>query len=86
MVVGKAVRGGSVGSGVMTSSSLGDDVGSEETRTLLCEVVGCSVTGALFGELDGCSVRALFGELDGCSVTSLSVGLFDGCYTMSLIC
>ena len=52
-VVGKAVRGGSIGSGVMTSSSLGDDVGSEETRALLGEVVGCSVTGALFGVLDG---------------------------------
>jgi len=51
--VGKAVMGESVGSGVMTSSSLGDDVGSEETGALLGDVVGCSVTGALFGELDG---------------------------------
>jgi len=48
-VVGKAFRGGSVGSGVMTSGSLGDDVGSEETGALLGEVVGCSVTGALDG-------------------------------------
>ena len=39
-VVGKAVSGESVGSGVMTSGSLGDVVGSKET-------------GALFGELDG---------------------------------
>ena len=52
-VVGTAVRGGSVGSGVMTSGSLGDDVGTEETEALLGEVVGCSVSGALFGELDG---------------------------------
>ena len=61
--VGKAVRGGSVGSGVMTFGSLGDDVGSEEIGALLGDVVGCSVTGDLFG------------ELDGCSVTGLSVGL-----------
>ena len=47
-VVGKAIRGGSVGSGVMTFGSLDENVGSEETRALLGEVVGCSVTGALF--------------------------------------
>ena len=65
--VGKAVTGESVGSGVMTSGSLGEFVGFKESGDLLGEVVGCSVTGALFG------------ELDGSSVIGLSVGFFDGC-------